>query len=539
MGDYGDIQIELKLVNHQKQPGTLKCSMQYVLWEQDLIGAPLAISMATIKSHKISADGKDKVQIRLLINDGTATTFHFTDNNPPGNAKAQRDRVKIHISKLIGRVQLKEKPDKVYEERKKILGSDPALLKLYKELVTTGMVLPEEFWSLRSNLIVSTHKQQDIGVAGNFLSELRPKSDGSNSISISINEEKKQIIFRTYPAVKAKFLELCPSTISEKEFWTEFFQSHYFHRDRFATSGKEKNIFEACDKDEAADVSSQGKSDFLVLDAIFDEQSIVLPESADQIDLALEKAKLKDKKRKQNLTQKEVNRMLIRRFNQHSSLVLKATDRIKRPGAPVKAASQVPTKQMKDEVVQLRRCNEDLVAPHETAGVPLELKRRELFLNSNESENEAALLAKLTEKQRKRCVDKYTEATRDYQPRINTTITDAQDDFPSVLIELMQEQRKRKARDDETRDADDEKVLCDALGKCRELLTHFWSCFPPKPEHAEKLHRMHANICAFDDNSLSPLERDYPTSTTLGEIRDMVAAARQKFAHYESRGKKR
>ena len=126
--------------------------------------------------------------------------------------------------------------------------------------------------------------------------------------------------------MKAKFLELCPSTISEKEFWTEFFQSHYFHRDRFATSGKvwkiekklkiqystkkEKNIFEACDKDEAADVSSQGKSDFLVLDAIFDEQSIVLPESADQIDLALEKAKLKDKKRKQNLTQKEVGLVL-------------------------------------------------------------------------------------------------------------------------------------------------------------------------------------------------------------------------------------
>ena len=57
-------------------------------------------------------------------------------------------------------------------------------------------------------------------------------------------------------------------------------------------------------------MSSQGKSDFLVLDAIFDEQSIVLPESADQIDLALEKAKLKDKKRKQNLTQKEVGLVL-------------------------------------------------------------------------------------------------------------------------------------------------------------------------------------------------------------------------------------
>ena len=67
----------------------------------------------------------------------------------------------------------------------------------------------------------------------------------------------------------------------------------------------------------------------------------------------------------------------------------------------------------------------------------------------------------------------------------------------------------------------------------------YFNSFPPKPEHAEKLHRMHANICAFDDNSLSPLERDYPTSATLGEMRDMVAAARSKFAHYESRNAKK
>lgn len=88
--------------------------------------------------------------------------------------------------------------------------------------------------------------------------------------------------------------------------------------------------------------------------------------------------------------------MLIRRFNQHSSLVLKASDRIKRPGGPVKTPPQVPTKQMKDEVAQLRRCNEDLVASVESGGAPLELKRKELFLNTNEGDNEAALLAKLT-----------------------------------------------------------------------------------------------------------------------------------------------
>ena len=77
MTDYGDIQIDIKLVNHQKQPGTLKCSMQYVLWEPDLIGNKLAIPISTVKSHKISADGKDKVQIRLIINDGTATVSYI------------------------------------------------------------------------------------------------------------------------------------------------------------------------------------------------------------------------------------------------------------------------------------------------------------------------------------------------------------------------------------------------------------------------------------------------------------------------------
>ena len=72
-------------------------------------------------------------------------------------------------------------------------------------------------------------------------------------------------------------------------------------------------------------------------------------------------------------------------------------------------------------------------------------------------------------------MDKYAKATRDYTTRINETIKNAQDDFPSVLIELMQEQRKQKARRDELKDPDDEKILNDALHKCREILTHFWS----------------------------------------------------------------
>ena len=54
---------------------------------------------------------------------------------------------------------MREKPNKEFEERKKLLQEDPALLKLYKELVLPGMILPEEFWASRANLIASTTQQ--------------------------------------------------------------------------------------------------------------------------------------------------------------------------------------------------------------------------------------------------------------------------------------------------------------------------------------------------------------------------------------------
>ena len=70
--DYGDIQIDISEVNHQKQPGKIKLSMTYVLWEPDLIGEKLAIPILNVKSHKISPEGKSKVQIQIITKDGQA-----------------------------------------------------------------------------------------------------------------------------------------------------------------------------------------------------------------------------------------------------------------------------------------------------------------------------------------------------------------------------------------------------------------------------------------------------------------------------------
>lgn len=61
-----------------------------------------------------------------------------------------------------------------------------------------------------------------------------------------------EAIFRTYPAVRQKHRETVPHKYTEAQFWTKFFQSHYFHRDRI--NAGTKDLFTDCAK-----IDDQGK----------------------------------------------------------------------------------------------------------------------------------------------------------------------------------------------------------------------------------------------------------------------------------------
>ena len=83
--------------------------------------------------QKISPDGKAKVQLQIVLHDGSNSTFHFVNK---GGTQAQildREHVKETIQSILP--NCKPKVDSELERKNKLLTDNPRLLQLYKDLV--------------------------------------------------------------------------------------------------------------------------------------------------------------------------------------------------------------------------------------------------------------------------------------------------------------------------------------------------------------------------------------------------------------------
>ncbi|KAF0989899.1 hypothetical protein HZS_7290 [Henneguya salminicola] len=187
-----------------------------------------------------------------MMNDNQYT-FHFFSSNFETDLD-NRTKTKSLIAKLMA--ALKKNNDNEFslnfEEKNKLLSSDPKLYELYKELVVNGLISPEEFWSSPSVLenchgqTIKTSiklKSTKLGIPSGFWSLLAPVSKGCNEICLNLTSECINAIFLAYPAVKTKFDEMVPREISEMDFWTRFFQAQYFYRDRSKSVKETNNMF--------------------------------------------------------------------------------------------------------------------------------------------------------------------------------------------------------------------------------------------------------------------------------------------------------
>ena len=70
-------------------------------------------------AQRISPETSSKVQLQIVMFDGSTATFHFTNTSPEGAALQERNTVKDMLVKFIQ--QNKPKPNKELEEKTKLV----------------------------------------------------------------------------------------------------------------------------------------------------------------------------------------------------------------------------------------------------------------------------------------------------------------------------------------------------------------------------------------------------------------------------------
>lgn len=308
-----DVLLQMGEVRYKKGDGTLYVMNERLAWmaeNRDTVA--VSHRFQDIKMQKISPEGKPKVQLQAVLHDGNSSTFHFVNRNGQQAQIADRDKVKELLQQLLP--NFKRKVDKELEEKNRILSENPHLLQLYKDLVITKVLTSEEFWGTHAKSYTENKnaKKQEIGVSGAFLADIKPQTDGCNGLKYNLTADIINCIFKTYPAVKRKHQENVPSKMTESEFWTKFFQSHYFHRDRL-TAGT-KDIFTECGKIDDQTLKAavqQGPEDPLLDLRQFEDNSLEEGFGGAASD--------KNGVNSGNI----VHQSMIKRFNQHSIMVLK------------------------------------------------------------------------------------------------------------------------------------------------------------------------------------------------------------------------
>ncbi|XP_048780548.2 general transcription factor IIH subunit 1-like [Ostrea edulis] len=544
-------------VRNKKTDGTLYMMGERLGWMQ---GSKSTFSIsylyADIKAQKISPDSKEKVQLQLVLHDGGANTFHFI--NPKGRTMAitDRDSVKDLLQQLIPKFRRKLSSE--LEEKNRMLQENPELFQLYKDLVVTGVITAEEFWASRkTQSSTKPEKSQTVGVSAAFLADIKPQTDGCNGLKYNLTADIIESIFRTYPMVKKKHAEHVPHDMTESEFWTRFFQSHYFHRDR--TVMGTKDVFTDCaksdEKDMKEEISDKPVDLFLDLTKISDSS---LHEDY--------RGLTEDTRISNNVT----NGTMIRRFNHHSTMVLKACTKDSQSAqnsGPTDNAIQSSDTQKSSDNSKVNGVNMDESRPSTSKGYwePAAKKQKlqekihmDDLKDTNSKKNVNLQLHKMEgylHGPTPVTMSRYT-TSEDLLHASESVMNDVHHwshDLSNVLLgsqaivilselspggALLKGTSHSQLNQIVPLDVQEEVKAC--YSALLELLRHFWTCFPVSSKSLEeKVIRMKSTLERFQMAKLMPLKerlQDYHyTINMTSHMEELLLAASRKFDMWQSR----
>ncbi|XP_071452496.1 general transcription factor IIH subunit 1 [Hetaerina americana] len=536
-----DVLLQINHVRYKKSDGTLYVMNERLAWIMENRDTVSVSHLYTeIKLQKISPDGKAKIQLQVVLHDGSASTFHFV--NPMGQQGQIKDRddVKDLLQQLLPK--FKRKVNKELEEKNRLLSENPKLLQLYRDLVITQVISSEEFWAQHASQYAQKQNQkQEIGVSGAFLADIKPQTDGCNGLKYNLTADIIESIFKTYPAVRKKHLEYVPHKLSESEFWTKFFQSHYFHRDRIHAGTKD--LFTECakldDQEIKRDISS-GIRDPLVDLSSFEDNTLDegYGNSAE--------------KPSQNQSGNIVHQNMIKRFNQHSIMVMKACQKNSSISGKIEnSASQTngncSNEDDSNSLIQHKKLKirekityDDLEESTSTITSRLNLSKVERYLHgplpgsSNVATSDEVVYS---QQQFKRELESWnSHKTQLINPA--TAVNVLGELTPGGIL------MKGYAQDSLAQmvPPDLEQEIKNLYVSLCELLRHFWACFPPTtPSLEEKAVHMHEALQRFHSARLKVFEdkiiQEYtPLSQQLtSHLNQLLNSAYRKFGIWHQR----
>ncbi|XP_078162778.1 general transcription and DNA repair factor IIH subunit TFB1-1-like isoform X2 [Carex rostrata] len=236
-------------------PGVLKMNEERFVFQPNDPRSlmKLNIEFRNIKGHKFSKDGSKQALLNLTQDSEKGTGYIFEFDN-----FTDRNSCRDFVGRVLGKLQsvparpndqsVPEKPagppfaeqlsTTEMERRIKLLREDSELQRLHKQFVLSGVLTESEFWATRKALLGEdgnhTTKQRP-GFKSAMLADVRPSADGrTNKVTFSLTPEIMHQIFAEKPAVHRAFLNLVPSKMAEKDFWTKYCRAEYLNRTKNA-----------------------------------------------------------------------------------------------------------------------------------------------------------------------------------------------------------------------------------------------------------------------------------------------------------------
>ena len=389
---------------------------------------------------------------------------------------------------------------------------------MYKDLVITGLVTAEDFWSkyVDYEKLIESTKKQKIGVSGSFLSNIRPEAGENGGVIYKLNTDTIMSILRTYPAVREKYEQNVPTgNMSDGDFWRTYFQSHYFNMHSMQPS-RERDLFSDCvrhDDEKLLDEAERASHKTL---------PVIAPETDDAAEIGYgvnENVMEREKKH-------DANRTLIKRFNFHSTMILKSALESE---ADVELDEENVTKKFKpdDNVEELQTAKAD-------SSQPLKLVHPDRYLRAptiDRMQKNAINTSPALFDQLKRDIDQWhvdTELT--FNSRLAHKIVSElspggalmQGTTTQTLSQLVPQPIQEEMQ-----------TIYVSLS---ELLRHFWSSFPPSsPQIEEKIHRVFETIERFREKQVAPFREKVSTDALTdfhlaGHMDDLIKTAAEKYA---------